>query len=512
MLTDYNTVKISGLPQVISPQPTDEMPMNNAGQTRKANPSQLSADYKNLPVMPTIEALGNRSYKLTFASVDYSQLFSPGARLRAVRSVAAQILSASLNGTNQLFSKTGTINGVNWTDDFFAGAWIKLTSYPAGVAPVISRTNGTSGWSLWIDATGTVVLNGRNGSAGNFSRVVSHQSVPLNKWVHVAAQLDMSAFTTTTLTSYVMIDGADVSCAVSRAGTNPTALVQAGDMLVGSIDGVHYLTGKVAQAFAGSAKVTQVNLRTIYSQGITPALIALLNIASAYSFDGNSNDLNTTNANNLTAQNGASSNGADGPFGCQAGGQLSSNVEFAIATLITKIGADTIVYAQSPEGGALPTSGGLSSIAYASVKVPYGFPASRGKWKIAALQVAARSLGGAASTWYEGMRLTIPAGEWVRGYRGTVQHAATTVGDRALYTTMGETSAAVSDDIRMQKMTSSQTTNIFASHVAEAEYSVASQTINYFNARPGGIAANSIELAPVNTAMSVEIYVENALL
>jgi uncharacterized alpha/beta hydrolase family protein len=47
-------------------------------------------------------------------------------------------------------------------------------------------------------------INARNGGAGNVSYLTSYQSIPLNKWVHIAAQLDMSAFTaTTTTTSYM---------------------------------------------------------------------------------------------------------------------------------------------------------------------------------------------------------------------------------------------------------------------------------------------------------------------
>jgi hypothetical protein len=416
MLTEYDTVKISALPQVVSPQPSDEIPMNNLGQTGKANPSQLSADYKSLVVMPTIEALGNRSYKLTFSGVDYSQLFSPGARLRAVRSVAAQVLSAGLNGTNQYLSKSGTINGMTWTDDFTAGAWVKLASY-GQVSPVISRFNGTSGWSLQVNDVGLVQLVGFNGSSSNNSLVVTYQSVPLNKWVHVSAQLDMSAFTATAATSYVMIDGVEVPSQVTRAGTNPTALVQAGNLEVGSRSaGAAVFPGKIAQAWASSAKITQANVRTLYSQGLTAALISANNIASAYSLDGNSNDLNTTNANNLTAQNGAATNSPDSPFGIQASGSSSSTIEYAIVQSNVSSGADTIVYVQVPEGGALPTNVGLTSLAYSSVKAPYGFPGQLGKWRIQCLRTVQEAVKtNTTFAQHYGQQLIVPIGPWRLG-------------------------------------------------------------------------------------------------
>jgi hypothetical protein len=44
-------------------------------------------------------------------------------------------------------------------------------------------------------------MYGTNTAGGNYSNVKTYQSLPLNKWVHVAAQLDMSTFTATTTTS-----------------------------------------------------------------------------------------------------------------------------------------------------------------------------------------------------------------------------------------------------------------------------------------------------------------------
>lgn len=327
------------------------------------------------PAPSTVTYNGNRSYDLVFNSVDLTGAVSSGMRLRTTRSVVAPTRCTSLNGTTQSFFKTSPA-GSTFTDDFAAGAWVKLSSYPSSTAPIINRYNSIagSGWQLLIASTGQVQLIGRNASASNFSSVLSTQSVPLNKWVHVAAQLDMSAFTATPTTSYTMIEGIDVPATVARGGTNPTALVQSGDLLIGSSQPGDFFPGKIAQVWFAPAKVTQANALTIYAQGITAAQITSLGLGSVYSFDNSINDLNTTNANNLTASGSAVATNADSPFGTQADGTISSTLDYGI-TSKTAFSTNTTLTVQVPEGCTIPTSGGVSAVSYSSNKVPYGFPA-----------------------------------------------------------------------------------------------------------------------------------------
>ena len=252
-----------------------------------------------LPTPNTVTYNGNRSYDLVFNSTDLTDTLSPGMRLRTTRTVTAPTQCTDLESSSSQYWQDTSVSGITFTDDFVAGAWVKLESYP-GTQTVISRYNGTSGWYLEILSDGRFRLVGNNGGSGNYSFVQSYQSLPLNKWVHIAAQLDMSTFTATPTTSYTMIDGVDAPAQVIRAGTNPTALVQAGNLQVGASNSTNFFDGKIAQAFVSSAKITQANVRTIISQGLTASLISTHSIASAYDFNNNSNDLNTTNANDLT--------------------------------------------------------------------------------------------------------------------------------------------------------------------------------------------------------------------
>lgn len=370
----------------------------------------------------SVTALGNRSYSMVFNAVNLTDRLSTGMRLRMTRTAAAPTQCTSLNGTTQYYSKSSPA-GMTFTDDFTVSAWVKLSSYSASESAIATRFNGTSGWYFYIDASGRVALIGHNAGAGNYSLVISYQSIPLNRWVHVSAQLDMSAFTATPTTSYTMINGIDVPASVIRAGTNPTALIQAGNLEIGSRNsGVAPLAGKIAQVAIYSAKVTQATILASMNQGLAGTETSLI---SAYSFNNTINDLNA-NANNLTANGSAVATNADSPFAQAA---TAGSLEYGIITAAS-FSTNTTLTVQVPEGSAIPTSGGVSAVSYATVKMPYGFPGQRGKWIILSL-VRSQWVQNPATTdvWYNvgSHQLVVPIGDWNLGYNNSPIMAASTV-------------------------------------------------------------------------------------
>jgi len=367
-----------------------------------------TAGWKPLGYAPnTVTANGNRSYSLVFNGVDLTSYISNGMKLQSTRTVPAPTQVTSLNGTTQYFSKTSPA-AMTFTDDFVASAWVKLTSYGTSV-DIISRYNGTSGWRLNVDVAGNIRLIGYNAGSGNNSLVQSYQSIPLNRWVHVAAQLDMSTFTATTTTSYIMIDGVDVPCSVSRAGTNPTALVQAGDLQIGAGNSTAFFPGKIAQVAIYSAKVTQANIVLTYSQGLAGTETSLI---SAYSFNNSINDLNA-NANNLTANGSAVATNADSPFAQDDDGVPTASTDVAVVQDCA-FSTNTTVVVQVPEGCTLPTSGGITSMQYSTEASPFGFPRDLKRWRIITFinndTTVASPVGG---TYYNpsSFRLNIPIGD-----------------------------------------------------------------------------------------------------
>lgn len=364
----------------------------------------------------TITANGNRSYDLVFNSTDVTDTLSPGMRLNFTRTVTAPTRSTDLEGSSSQYYSKSSLSGMTFTDDFVVSAWIKLESYPAsGLGVIASRYNGTSGWELGIDATGIVAMKGYNGGAANVSQITSYQAVPLNKWVHVASQLDMSAFTATTTTSYIMIDGVDVPSLVQRGGTNPTALIQAGNLEIGGRNGgLQPFDGKLAQVAIYSAKVTQATVKASMSQTLSGSETSLI---SAYSFNNSITDLNTSNANNLTANGSAVATNVDSPFAGGAAahsGLTAGTTEFAEVVSAT-FSTNTTVVVRVPEGYLIPTSGGVSAVSYSTQYSPFGWPGLSNILGIVLLG-SDTSISTSTTTAIPGLTIaaTIPAGKSIR--------------------------------------------------------------------------------------------------
>lgn len=397
-----------------------------------------------LPAVSSVTNNGNRSYSVVFGST-VASLLSPGMRLRTTRTVTAPTQCADLEASSsQYFSRaSGSVTGMTFTDDFVVSAWVKLESYTDVV--IASRFNGSSGWTFYITSAGRVEMVGNNAGAGNVSVVTSYQSLPLNKWVHVAAQLDMSAFTATTTTSYVMIDGVDVPAVVSRLGTNPTALVQAGNLEIGGRNGgLLPFDGKIAQVAIYSAKVTQANIRATISQGLSGSETSLI---SAYSFNSSINDLNA-NANNLTAQGGALATATDSPFGQDSNGVTAGTTDYA---LVMKVNGATVT-AQVPEGCTIPTSGGVSATAYSTTGQPFGFTIDKERWAGRYLLKSNndKTSGITIAVYYNinGNNFTLPVGAW--DISGTVSGVVTHAGATFLATSIGiSSSSSAANDERL---------------------------------------------------------------
>ena len=460
-----------------------------------------------LPTPNTVTYNGNRSYDLVFNSTDLTDTLSPGMRIRTSRTVAAPTQCTSLNGTTQYWVKTSP-NKLTFTDDFVVSAWIKVSSYAQGA--IVSRFNGTSGWELRLEATGQVYFVGFNAGGTNFSYVQSYQSVPLNKWVHVTAQLDMSSFTATTTTSYVMLDGKDVPCVVARGGTNPTALVQAGNLEIGSRNGGTLLfPGKIAQVAIYNAKVTQANIVATISQGLSGSETSL---ASAYSFNNSTADLNTSTPNDLVAGAGSpTATNADSPFAL--GNDLASaytkgTTDFGVV-MATSFSTNTTVTVQVPEGCTIPTSGGVTSVVYSGQRSPYGFPSNRNLWTVECInkyQVIQSSP--TAWTWYyTNLMLTTPIGAWKLGYE-LLSYGGKTASVFDHYVTLATSSATETSNAYTSVVIGYDTISSMQSRTGAV--SLSSATPYYVNMKTSSSGVNNIQIVGIATYATGRIYAENA--
>jgi len=314
----------------------------------------------------TVTYNGNRNYDLVFNSVDLSSTLSAGQKLKLTRTVAAPNQCTDLeSGSSQYYSKT-TPTGLSFTTTFTCMAWVKLESYGADMGIIARRNADTEGFSFGVDTSGRLVLAGLR-IASNNKQIASYASLPLNKWVHVAATIDMAAGDTTA--QKIWFDGVEVSRAFTLTGT-ATALVQGTTALVvGALKsaGTNPFDGKIAQAAVFSSQLTETNVRAYQSQGLAGTESGLV---SAYSFNGVITDLNTTNANNLTANNSAVATATDSPFANAVAAGLEEYAEINSVTFST----NTTVNVRVPDTSLIPTSGGISNTFYAVGQNPYGLP------------------------------------------------------------------------------------------------------------------------------------------
>jgi hypothetical protein len=349
----------------------------------------------------TVTNNGNRSYDIVMDS-DVSATLSPGMRLKTTRTVAAPTKCTDLEtSSSQYFSKASPA-GMTFTDDFTMMAWVKLESYGA-TRGILARRNGTTaGFSFEIQAEGRLSASSMR-IASNNRNIISYQSIPLGKWVHVAATMDNSANTHT-----MYINGVSVPFETATVGTI-TAIVQPStDYVVGAYQsaGTGPMDGKIAQAAVFSSILSASTIRSYMTQGLIGNESSLI---SAHSFNNSVTDLNTGNANDLTPSGSAVATDADSPFGEQADGTISSTIDYG---LVMKV-AGTTVTVQVPEGCTIPTSGGVTTLEYSTQDVPFGFPKEESRWAIVSLSADnSSSLGTTAWANSGSIMLTVPVGSW----------------------------------------------------------------------------------------------------
>ena len=315
----------------------------------------------------TVTYNGNRSYSLVFNSTDLTGYISNGMRLKCTRTVTAPTQCTDLeSGSSQYFSRasgslTGTLSTI--TDDITVMAWVKLESYqnPGYIA---SRHDGTNGWLVRIDSSGRVVLNGT--SAGAVDSATTYASLPLNKWVHVAVTLDMSAASST-----VYFDG--VSQTITYVNGGSTSFSAIGNFAIGAIGtGGGYLDGKICQVGIFNAILSEATIRSYSTQTLSGSET---NCIGAWTLNGVLTDA-TASANTLTANGSAAATNVDSPF---AGGANASAAYTAGTTEYGEVfnisfSTNTTVVVQVPDGYAIPTSGGVSATAYSVQASPLGYP------------------------------------------------------------------------------------------------------------------------------------------
>lgn len=428
----------------------------------------------NAGVAPTVSTgynKGNKEYDLTFSNVNLTTSLSPGMRMKLDRTGSVPTQCTDLEASSsQYWSKTSP-SGLSFTDDFTCEAWIKLESYGSSMGIVARRNADTEGFSFQLDTNGRLLLIGLR-IAGNNRYVSSYQSVPLGRWVHVAASLDMSGNT-----GAIYIDGVSVPTFMTTNGT-ATALVQGTTALVVGAEksaGTSPFDGKLTDVRVWSVIRTATEIRDNMNQHLTGSET---NLVAYYKFNGDALD-STSNANNLSANGSASATATDNPINA---------TEQAIITKVTYAAPNTTVTVFTGTDYNIPNAT-MENPYYSSQKSPYGFPAARSKWFVETILKSPIALGASSVTWYSGSstnsgsaKLAVPIGEWNVGYYANIY---TDEGSNSLsdhYMTLCRTAGTETDkNFTTHQVVGTMTANVFhqSEHAKEQPVATTSLT-DYF--------------------------------
>jgi hypothetical protein len=365
-------------------------------------------DVLNSGVAPTVASganKGNKEVELTYANVNLSTVLSPGMKHKVDRAVAAPTQSMVYSSVSSQYATKATPSNIAFTSAFTCEAWIYLNSYTGQIQGIVGRTdNTTGGFRFGLDSNGRPFVDYAAASA--YTQFITIQSLPLNKWTHVAAVVT----SVSGKTGAIYINGIAVPIATSLNAA--ATLTQTGNLSIGA-----FSTG-AANTFLNAA-VSEVRVWGV-AQTLTQILdnmaISLVgsetNLVGLWQGNGNFTD-KTANGNSLTSTGGATATTVTNPY---------NNTEYGFITKVVYSNPNTVVSVFTGTDCNIPNAT-LASPYSSYQRSPYNFPAGRGKWT---LRTAIRyALGGinflGTGVWTDYsayLFLRVPTGAWKLSFAG----------------------------------------------------------------------------------------------
>ena len=340
---------------------------------------------------------GNKQYTYKVSGEDTTGTTAKGMKIKLPRITAANTHSADLYASSSQYAKKTSPSGITFTDDFTCGAWIKLRSYGTD-RDIVSRYDGSNGFIFLAKGTGEIQILGGNAGSLHYHR--THQSLPLLKWVHVAATLNMSGDVVA-----IYIDG--VSVPVDNLGSTPTSLVQAGDLTVGGRSGgSNFFDGEIKHAFVADKIMSAAEVKEAMASDDLTAASFSADLVAYYKLNNDWTD-SSSNSNDMTAVNSAGFT-TDSPFSSTEYGVITSQ-SFSTDTTYTIF---TGSYNAPDEDITAPS--------YSTEHAPYGMDVGKDKWRLSTLHRsynATTSNANYGSYMSGGFALTVPIGAWTVGWQ-----------------------------------------------------------------------------------------------
>jgi len=392
-----------------------------------------------LPAVSSVTENGNRSASITFASI-VASILTPGMRIRTSRTVAAPTyMGGAFNGTNHYFTKvtaTSTLSTV--TDNFTFMCFAEPTSYQQGSIAVRSDAAANNSIFLRMESDGRVTFGITSGGAANTRTISTYQSLPLNKKTHVAA-----SWATGTVVIY--FDGISVPvAAASTGGTAPTTAGTGGDFSIGRFGAANsqYFAGYLSGCGVFNAVLSAATIRSYKNQVLSGSET---NCIGAWSLNNTGVNQQAAGTNDLTATNSVGYT-TRSPYTTDANGVPAGTYDYAIVTKV----ATTVATVQYPEGGAIPTSGGISTVDYSGVKAPFGMPTEKGRWDVQLVHKASNVQAAVTTgTVYNpgGVNINTPIGAWYASGLVFYTFTGSTTADKTIQVGLS-TSSSVQDGER----------------------------------------------------------------
>jgi hypothetical protein len=300
----------------------------------------------------------------------------------------------SFTAASSQYATKASPTGITFTSAFTCEAWVYLNSYQGHDQFIIGRTdNSTGGLGLCVRSTGQLKV--LYGASSAFTENDSYQSIPLNRWVHVAATATVASKTVN-----IYINGTLIPS--TQSASSATSLTQTSNLSVGAAGAglaSTFFDGYISEARVWSVAQTQASIQAnmgINCVGTETNLVALFQGNGAWT-DG------TTNANTLTATGGATFVTAN-PY---------HTTEYGI---ITKVTSSQLTVFTGTDYVLPSTTNGLQNFYYSTQRAPYGFPAGKEKWIVDVLLLSQVGTSGTSTnTMYNpgGLSLNVPTGSWI---------------------------------------------------------------------------------------------------
>lgn len=445
---------------------------------------------------------GNKEYVLNFP-LDLTTTLTKGMKMQVTRSVAAPTQCMAFVAANSQYASAPSPAGITFTGDWTQEARIRLNSYGGSAGMFLlnrdSLTSSGSGFGFYITSSGQLSVYWRN--ASGISQFTSNQSVPLNRWVHVAVSVSASS-----LNVAFYIDGVAVPFATNS--TAATTIVQAANSLYlgaqnfnGAMVSNSYFDGYISEVRLWGAAMSQSFIRANMAINVS----AQTNLVALFQGSGTFNDT-SGNANNLTATNGASSTQSGNPY---------NNIEYGFITNVgAYAGGNTPITLFCGTDCNIPNMV-LSNPQYSLEKAPYGFPVARNKWIVETLMnTRLNNNGGAVGAWFNlGWQLSIPLSEWDVGY--DVYAIATTAAGTSFLSpavTLSATNNGASDSRFSANANVSQVSSTDTEGVVSKTrpLSLSVQTVYYLNISSLGGTTNGLYLGN-NTNLAATYKIQAVL-